>query len=570
MYGGHEYASTEYGGLGESALDLSPLSDSIEISEQLEFEVEAAIDSNDPGPQIRDRVFVQTANYGILINGIDRSLEIVFGSVRMREHVNQLVGTLSFSMRKYGTRDYTPKEGDIVEMYDPAGDLVFAGPLNIATKRLEGMGGIIMYDLEFVSWGAKFSARVVAERYSNETAEDIIQDLLEKYAPEFTGESLVDADFTVSSITFNRISLTEAMQKLAKLSNFSWYVDNTKDVHFFPRYANPAPFQITDTSANFIFDSLEASDNFSQIKNRVFVRGGEIPGNERSESYVADGDQIAFPLANKFSQKPTVVLNPGDSPGSGTPVNVGVDFLDDENSFDAFWSFQQKALRFKPDTKPDQGDVVDLSGTPLFRLLLMVEDAASISRLGGDPEGVREFIIVDSNIKTQQEARDRAQAEIEVYGSKIIEGIFQTNTPGLLPGQIIFINTPSREVAGEFIVQSISMSMLSRNTAEFTVQLATLRTMHILDILIDQVRTGARVIDDRDDEILERFYQQTENLGISELISRDVDSNTIENLSIAEAVERSVSSPVFVYAPYIPTGLDDEKVKARYNQSTYA
>jgi len=513
---------------------------------------------------MQDRMFIQGNNYGISINGNDVTLKVIFGSVRMKKNINQLGYTLSFSVRKYGTFDYTPNENDVVEFYDPSGQLIFSGPLSFTRKQIESPG-LLVYDLTFSGWAIRFGTRRVVERYQNTTGNAIIADILTKYCPGFTANA-VDADFEVVDVVFNRVTVTEALQRLAKYSNYSWYIDDEKDLHFFPKFAEPSPMQITESSANFVYDSLVVNDDFTQIRNRVFLRGGEIAGNSRTESHVADGEQQIIPLGNKFATIPTVTIM-SDESGPGTSLVVGVDNLTNEEDADCFWSYSEKYIRFKDDTMPIAGEIVAVTGNPLYRLVLQVDDSGSITNLGGDPNGVREFVIQDSSIRSRDAAEARILAELEAYSAKIVEGEFISYETGFKPGQILQIETPSREISGSFLIQSVDMKMLTRNKAEWKITIATLRTIAIIDILIEQVRNNERGFEDSTDEVLERTYFINERIGISESVERDLDTPIANDMGITEQVQRNAGDPVFVAAPYIPISISDPKVTSHANKA---
>ncbi len=40
------------------------------------------------------------------------------------------------------------------------------------------------------------------------------------------------------------------------------------------------------------------------MRNRVFIRGGEIEGNSRTENFDGNGTKLTFALGHKFSGKP--------------------------------------------------------------------------------------------------------------------------------------------------------------------------------------------------------------------------------------------------------------------------
>jgi len=74
---------------------------------------------------------------------------------------------------------------------------------------------------------------------------------------------------------------------------------------------------------------LAISKDLSQIRNKVYIRGSEEEGNERSETYTVLDDRLTYNLANKFARKPTVTVD-------SVEIDVGLDFISPEDDFDAF------------------------------------------------------------------------------------------------------------------------------------------------------------------------------------------------------------------------------------------
>lgn len=379
--------------------------------------------------------------------------------------------------------------------------------------------------------------------------EDIIEDLVTSYAPDFTTAN-VNCTVVVATVTFDRITLLDALNKLSKLTNFAFYIDYDKDIHFFQRSAEPAPFSLTDTSGNYIEDTLSISRDLSQLRNRVFIRGGEIEGEERTEKFNGDGEKLTFVLGNKFSSMPTVEVD-------GSPVTVGVDFIDKEEDFDAFWNYEQKYIRFKDTTVPASGtNNIEVTGTPLFILVMRVEDLASITQYG-----VYEFAAEDTTIKSRDEAKKFGLAQLEAYAQDIVEGGFKTYTPGLRSGQLLTISSAWRGWTEDFLIQKVSLSMVNNETYIYSVQLATLRTLGIIDFLIDLLMSGKEVVADADSEVLQKVFFQSEPLELQEVVVvSKVHNPQSEDLEIGETVVDNIDfGTEFVAGPYAPTGPSDTK-----------
>jgi hypothetical protein len=438
-------------------------------------------------------------NITLKINGTDRTSKVVWNSLQKSDILNEKVDTLSFAINYHAGSTFTPAVGDTVELLDTT--TVYKGLILTVRKVTEGHS-VVRYECDCVDNSHYLNRVLVAETYTGTTIEDIIDDIVATYVPTFTTTN-VSAPVAVETITFNRVSVTEALQKLAKLSNYSWYVDYTNGIHFFAKNTEVAPFSITDTSNNYIYDSLEISEDISQLRNRVFIRGGEAEGDPRTESFNGDGTKKFFKLSNKFASAPTVTVG-------GVAKTVGVDFLDDEASFDVLWNFNETYIKFT--TAPAAGtDNIEVTGIPLYDILVQVEDPDSIAAYG-----VSEFARTDTTITSKQEAKDFAIAELEAYGAKISEGSFTTYTSGLRSGQVITVNSTQRGVNEDFLIQRVSFSMVSKNVGMYRVELATLKTITLIDFLVNQLRQSGEQIKDTENILLQKFAQFEEAISISE------------------------------------------------------
>lgn len=470
-------------------------------------------------------------NLQLLINGIDRTSRVILGSLQKTDVINEKADTLHFSVRKYGSGTFTPAINDAVELLD-GGSTIFSGMILTVNISTEGHA-VIRYDVDCVDGSREMDRVLVNEQYEDTTGDAILSDLVTNYAPGFTAAN-VDAPFAVKSVTFNRISVSDAIQKLAQMSGYSWYVDYDNDLHFFEKSTEPSPFDLTDTSENYIYDSLEVTEDLSQLRNRVFIKGGEAEGDARTESFDGDADKKFFKLSNKFSQLPAVTVG-------GVAQDVGVDFLDNEDDFDVFWNFNETYVRFK--TAPAAGtNNISVTGTPLYPILVQVEDAASINQYG-----VYEFSKTDKTIKSKQEAFDFALAELEAYANKVSEGSFETYDSGLRSGQIINITSASRGVGEDFLIQRVSFRMESLTHGIYRVELATLRTVSIIDFLISQLKQGSRIIEEEANETLDKYAQIPEEIAIS-------DSFTAQPLNYAVEFRLAPQAITGTARPFILDG----------------
>jgi len=414
--------------------------------------------------------------FQITIGGVDRTKEIKRTNFKINDIINNRVDTCSFKIEKVSAGGYAPAlNAEVIALLD--GERIFGGNVSQCGVRTIGSTKAVTLDVKCVGFKHQFSKMLVTDRFEDMTANAIITALMADYGDGFTMANAA-ADVQIDSIAFNRIPLSDAINKLAGLINYSWYIDYNKDLHFFQKNSKTSAFNIADDSANYVFESLEVTKDISQIRNSIFVQGGEERGEPRIETYVVEEGQTTFPLANKFAEQPDVEVD-------GIAQTVGVDFKSEDADFEVQWNFNQTYIKFTDGNEPATDAEVTIEGIPLFPILVNVPSPVSIGEFGRF-----EFSIVDKTIKSRGQAVERALAELQAYGGQISEGSFRTHVGGLRSGQIININSDLRGIAEDFLIQKVSFSVIN-DVVEgdivekylWEVDLATLKTVGIIAIM---------------------------------------------------------------------------------------
>jgi len=286
-------------------------------------------------------------------------------------------------------------------------------------------------------------------------------------------------------------------------------VDYDKDIHFMPRNTENAPFNLSDTSGNYIYNSLEIIEDLTQVKNSVLVQGSEVvSATTRTEEFDGDAVRDIFRLANKFSSLPTVSVG-------GVAQTVGVEFLGDDTLFDCMWNFNEKYIRFTAGNIPASGTRnVDVTGNYLYPIVVKVPSPASQAIFG-----TYEFAITDKSIRSQAEAIERAKAELLSYKNQLYEGQFRTYNDGLRSGQILTITSTQRGKAIEVLIQSVSATMRDPlgDQLEYTVRFATMKSIGIIEYLQSQLASKEVIVDDQ--ETLLTFNQLADTAGTSDSLA---------------------------------------------------
>lgn len=464
----------------------------------------------------------------VTIDGTDRTSNIVFPSMRKEDNLNQQVDTLEFKIRKYGSLTYRPNLGDEV-VVARSGDTIFGGVITRITENVIA-AKILEFTVECADYSHFLKRQVVTERYSNTTVDAIVDALIADYTTDGFTTVNVASGHSIESISFNRLTVADCLQKLADALSFSWYVDYDKDIHFFPRNTETGS-ALTDTSGNYIFDSLEIVEDLTQVRNSVIVQGGEaISDTPRTEKFNGDGAKDTFALANKYDSLPTVTVG-------GTPQTVGVEFLDDDASFDVMWNYNEKYLRFTSGNVPGSGtNNIEVSGTYLYPIVVAVPSPASQVQYG-----LYEFAITDKSIRSQNEAVNRAYAELQGYQNELYEGGFRTYTDGFRSGQVINISSTQRAKNVDVLIQSVTAVPRDANGTQFEyeVRFATMRSIGIIEYLQSQLRSKEVIVDDL--ETLLNFFPLTDTVT-------STDSITISD----SAGPYKYGTAVWGYAKYNP------------------
>ena len=430
---------------------------------------------------------------------LNLSDKILVTSLRITDHINQQVDTASFTMTE------RPNVGKEV-IISQDGNIIFGGVVVRVKTVTQGIRSL--FEVECRDYTHYLDRRLVNQRYTNQSVEAIIADLIDNNADEFTYTN-VDCDTLIDTITFNRIPVSNCIQQLAELVGFSWYVDYQKDIHFFAENSEVAPFSLSATGDKHIWESLTITEDISQIRNQVIVIGGQEPIATRTERYVADGQQRQFPLAYQYASEPDLTVD-------SVPVELGLDFVDDETSHDAFWSYNPSYIRFRSDTFPAANDIVEVTGIPIKRVIVSVPNVTSIRE-----NGVYEFKIEDPQITSRAAAIERAQVELQGYANGIEEGSFKTYEPGLHSGQTISIDVP--QVTGDFIIQSVSMSMRTESDPIYSISIASTKTLGIIRFL-QRLLVSKEVIQEGD--TIEELLNFTDGMEMTDSVTIPARSTT--------------------------------------------
>jgi hypothetical protein len=437
----------------------------------------------------------------LTINGTNRVSLVDWKSLKREQILSKEADKLSFLIKKFNGQTYKPTSGDEVVLTIGA-TKEFGG--YIVEMEEEGEGTVEYIRCICKDYTHDLDRQLVSKTYEAMTVNAIIADLTTTFASGIT-DNAVNCPVTIDSVTFNYLPISRCLTRLTELvDGFEWYIDYDKDIHFFETASTASAFDLTDTSGNYVYNSLSVREDTHQLRNEVIIRGGLLTSTTlRTEYLSGDGTKDVFPLATKFANLPTIEV-------ASVAKTVGVENIDPAG-FDCYWNYNEKSLKFV--TPPASGTSnITVTQYPQYPLILQKRNEASIATYG-----LFQHVIVDKNIRDLDTAGLRADVELLRYSTPEKTASFLTYTSGLMTGQTINVQSTIRGIDEDFKVQSIRSYLRTPDTDELTheVECVTAEDIGINDILARLLIVNpSDQIEIQEDEFVSRIRQTTESFTI--------------------------------------------------------
>lgn len=445
-----------------------------------------------------------------LIAGTDRLLDLQNQTLTINDLINEQANTAEFGL--YDLHNLgAPDEGSLLII--KVNDVIYFSGYLTEAKFVELGPGRDFYQCQAVDHTRDLDRRLVAATYENLTDKEIIQRMASEFATDdgITTYHVAEG-VLIKSISFNYITFTAAMKKICERTGRNWYIDYEKDLHYFPLAQTRAPFDIDDATNK--QKGLVLSKDATNIKNRIFVRGGTELSAPFTETQEADGLQTQFLLAEKPHDFSMTV--------GGVAKTVGIKNIDDPSNFDYLLNFQEKYVEVGSATTPTAGTDMAFTYSYDVPVLVSVEDSASIAEQaaisGGS--GVFEFVITDQNISTTQEARDRAGAELTDYARSIVDGSFSTMVAGFRSGQYTHISRSSKGVDDDYLINRVRLVSIGGGVFETAVELTSAKSVGIITFLILLLTSNRASEAFNAEEVIDQLLSATDTLdSITDLLT---------------------------------------------------
>jgi len=435
--------------------------------------------------------------YSITINGIDRTSDVQANTLVTTDNLNDQQDTCTFNLVNRSGNGFPDRESEvIITLAD--GTRLFGGII-LTTEFVPittyGIPGLTITCTDYVRL---LDSNLVHQNYIGMTADQIVKDFVTTYCAGLgITTSNVLSGPAIDQISFNYIQISQAMRTITDLTGYNWYVDYNKDLHFFPIGTNMAPISLSDSGDNYW--GLDLTQDNSQLKNRVYVRGSTKLSNMTTNGQKGDGTSTIFLLPDK-PHNITITVN-------GVSKSVGIQNID-LSGFDFYLNYDEKYLvQDSGGAVLGTSDVLSVQYQYDLPILVAVEDTASIAEFG-----VKEFPIFDNTITTDQAAIDRASAELLDYSTSLYSGTFYTMVTGFKSGQTLNLVSALRSITEVYTVTQVIGTSIGGGVFQYQITLATAKTMGVIRFLTEMLEANQNLIVVSNTEVVDNLQMITDSL----------------------------------------------------------
>lgn len=366
-----------------------------------------------------------------------KELDYINGSLRIKETVDR---RSTMRLKVESDVDLEFNEGERVTLYLKQ-QRAFTGALMRPAESYPGPFNRV-YGIEGVDWHYLADRRVITRAFLATDVETIVKAIISEFlADDDVSEGTIDAPAAVEEAVFSYVFATSALDKLAELGGYHWFLDHLKRLNFGPINSFPAPFDLDEITEH--AGSVKKTVGNRNYRNRQFLRGGKAETEDRVESWSGDDEQrtfvVGFPIAREPSIKLNTVLQTVDVKGIG-----------DENS-EWFWARgSTEVTQNQLGTPISPTDALEITYKGLFDLIVLSSDTQEIVRRQqeeGFGTGTVDSVVTDPTISSVEIAFASAAGKLQRFGVEGLSLSWDTEQEGLAAGQLIHVALPDLGLA---------------------------------------------------------------------------------------------------------------------------
>lgn len=448
---------------------------------------------------------------GITIGGVDKTSIIDQQSVRYSQTLSKEPSTATFSVTGAATK---PTVGQaIVVTLDS--QTFFTGTIVSRNETLIN-NGVPSFEYKCLDRYFDMDRRLVAKAFSDTTLGAVASFIIANFTTGLT-LNVPATTPTIKTVRFNYEEPSRCIQKLCDAVGWDWHIDPDGVINIYQAGETIAPFTIDDSNTTdeaYVTNSLEFNRNIIELKNTVYVRGGEyldpISEEDAVDKYEANGTDNTFPLVYRY--------NSVQITRNGIPQDVGVDFINDIADYDCLYNFSEKLVRFADGTLV-AGDIIRIFGNAYVPLIVQAVDTDSIVAYGE-----REGIEINKSINSIEEAESLANAILDKWREGSKEGSFMSYKTGWHVGQTVHVVSALSGIDDYYKVNRVSAQMHGYDDFKFTVEFIKSGQTTFTDLMISLIGKEKNNISIGENEVLQKFRKVAEELGVTDEITDTITS----------------------------------------------
>jgi len=293
---------------------------------------------------------------------------------------------------------------------------------------------------EVIISGRDYSVRLMdstvePEVYNDSEVSTIVTDIISKYTQDITTMNVDVTTTTLSYIAFNHVNVFDALKQLAELSDFMFYVNIKKDLHFEKKSSISSGITLDNT--NVYSSKFRETDKL--IYNKVWIYGDRRLTGWKEIQNVAAGS--AYTLEYKPHNTKIDV--------NGTRYRGGIFEMSATNPSGVQYlvNYDEKQIVFVSGT--DAGDNIPSAGSILFDY----EKLTPIAKYGENTTSISDYgphtyIKVDKSIKDPRIATELVRKILTNFNSPKKEGTLELQgVTSLIAGNTVTVNLPNENVS---------------------------------------------------------------------------------------------------------------------------
>lgn len=249
-------------------------------------------------------------------------------------------------------------------------------------------------------------------------------------------------------------SVAEIKSRLANRSGYVWFVDpDGLELNFVPGNEFTAPFNITDSSSEVLFNGLQFRHTREEKANRVYVRISEEAFADTLVNFTGDGSKRLFRVSTVIKSMTAINLN-------ATEQAIGIYGVDTSKD----WYY----------TPGDHWVIQDAGGTTLtgsdsLSVVYRAEgfdardaedagDQSAVAAIETGTSGIYEVVKTDDSILTAAAGDDAAAALLAALLTTPVEMRYETRSR-VLPGQVQSVNLTIHAINQDFLIDTVEATL---------------------------------------------------------------------------------------------------------------